>query len=126
MFVSLPGNPCSITKHVKEAISRLLSEKSYLDETLHIHFFNSRGMNSDQFMIIWTDVTHVGKHTRYIVGVFNLSIDDTAGEIILNQHGYPFPVISFQFLLTLHRKPYSFKTAFLKFSLSLAFHFQWW
>ncbi len=45
---------------------------------------------------------------------------------ILNQLGFPFPVISVQFLLTQDRKPYAIKTAFLKFSLSLSFRFQWW
>ncbi len=59
-------------------------------------------MISDQFMLNRTDVTHVEKYTQCIIGVFNLSIDDTASQIILNQHGFPFPVISLQFLLTQH------------------------
>ncbi len=44
----------------------------------------------------------------------------------LNQHGFPFWVISLQFLLTQHGKPRTIKTAFLRFSLSLSFRFQWW
>ncbi len=32
----------------------------------------------DQFMLNKTDVTHVEKYTRCIIGVFNLCIDDTA------------------------------------------------
>ncbi len=94
--------------------------------SLKIHLIIRWGMISDQFMLNRTDVTHMEKYTRCIIGVFNLSIDDTAGQIILNQHGFPFPVISLQFLLTQHRKPCTIKTAFPKFSLSLSFHFQWW
>ncbi len=83
-------------------------------------------MISDQFKLNRTDVTHVEKYTPCLIGVFNLSIDGTASQIILNQHGFPFPVISLQFLLTQYRKPCTIKTAFLIFSLTLSFHFKWW
>ncbi len=49
-------------------------------------FSHPQGMISDRFMINRTDVTYVGTYTRCIIGVFNLSIDDTASQIILNQH----------------------------------------
>ncbi len=94
--------------------------------SLKTHLIIPQGMISDQFMVNRTDVTHVEKYTRCIIGVFSLSIDDTASQIILNQHGFPFPVISLQFLLTEHGKPCTIKTAFLKFSPSLSFRFQWW
>ncbi len=94
--------------------------------SLKIHLIIPRGMISVQFMLNRTDVTHVEKYTGCVIGVFNLSIDDTTSQIILNQLGFPFPVISLQFLLTQDRKPCAIKTAFLKFSLCLSFHFQWW
>ena len=80
-------------------------------------------MISNQFKFNRTDVTHVEKYTQWLIGVFNLRIDDTASQIRLNHLGFPFPVISLQCLLTKHRKPCTIKTAFLKFSLSLSFRF---
>ena len=94
--------------------------------SLEIRFIIPRGMISDQLMLNRKDVTHVEKYTRCITDVFNLNIDDTGSQIMLNQHGFPFPIISFQCFLTQHRKPCPIKTAFLKCSLNLSFHFQWW